>query len=108
MTAAADSPVNAATDLAEHLVEQGTPFREAHTLVGGLVRQAVERGVPLDELVVERSPPRSRMRCRCSKPGSAVRRRTTPGGGGPEPVARQLDAATRAARASSGTAGSSG
>ena len=51
MTAAADSPVNAATDLAEHLVEQGTPFREAHTLVGGLVRQAVERGVPLDELV---------------------------------------------------------
>ena len=51
MTAAADSPVNAATDLAEHLVEQGTPFREAHTIVGGLVRQAVERGVPLDELV---------------------------------------------------------
>ncbi len=35
MTAAADSPVNAATDLAEHLVEQGTPFREAHTVVGG-------------------------------------------------------------------------
>ena len=66
MTAAADSPVNAATDLAEHLVEQGTPFREAHTVVGGLVRQAVERGVPLDELVDERSAPRSRLRCRCS------------------------------------------
>jgi hypothetical protein len=25
------------------------------------------------------------------EPGSAVRRRTTPGGGGPEPVARQLE-----------------
>ena len=27
------------------------------------------------------------------EPGTAVRRRTTPGGGGPEPVARQLAAA---------------
>src|SRR5262249_10893327 len=52
MTAAADSPVNAATDLAEHLVDQGTPFRDAHAIVGALVRQAVERGVPLDELVL--------------------------------------------------------
>ena len=39
-----------------------------------------------------------RKRCRCSKPGSAVRRRTTPGGGGPEPVARQLEAATALSR----------
>ena len=51
MTVAADDPMSAATDLAEHLVEGGTPFREAHAVVGGLVRQAVERGVPLDELV---------------------------------------------------------
>ena len=51
MTAAADDPLSAATDLAEHLVERGTPFREAHAVVGRLVRQAVERGVPLDELV---------------------------------------------------------
>ena len=27
------------------------PFREAHAVVGALVRQSVERGVPLDELV---------------------------------------------------------
>ena len=96
MTAAADDPVNAATDLAEHLVEQGTPFRDAHTLVGGLVRQAVERGVPLDELVVmdPRLGPES---LPLLEAGSAVRRRTTPGGGGPVPVARQLDAARRSA-----------
>jgi argininosuccinate lyase len=93
MTAAANSPVNAATDLAEHLVEQGTPFREAHTLVGGLVRQAVERGVPLDELV-ENDPRLGPDALPLLEPGSAVRRRTTPGGGGPEPVARQLEAAT--------------
>jgi argininosuccinate lyase len=92
MTDAANSPVNAATDLAEHLVEQGTPFREAHTVVGALVRQAVERGVPLDELV-ENDPRLGPEALPLLEPGSAVRRRTTPGGGGPEPVARQLEAA---------------
>jgi argininosuccinate lyase len=92
MTAAADDPMSSATDLAEHLVEAGTPFREAHTIVGGLVRQAVERGVPLDELVS--NDPRLGPDCLgLLQPGSAVRRRTTPGGAGPQPVARQLDAA---------------
>jgi argininosuccinate lyase len=92
MTAAADSPVNAATDLAEHLVDRGTPFREAHAIVGTLVRQSVERGVPLDELVL--NDPRLGPECvPLLEPGSAVRRRTTPGGGGPEPVARQMQSA---------------
>jgi argininosuccinate lyase len=92
MTVAADDPMSAATDLAEHLVEGGLPFREAHAVVGRLVRQAVERGVPLDELVS--NDPRLGPEClSLLEPGSAVRRRTTPGGGGPEPVARQLDAA---------------
>jgi argininosuccinate lyase len=92
MIEAADSPVNAATDLAEYLVDQGTPFRDAHAVVGALVRQAVERGVPLDELVS--NDPRLGPDCLVLlEPGSAVRRRTTPGGGGPEPVGRQLGAA---------------
>ena len=89
MTAAADSPINAATDLAEHLVEEGTPFRDAHAIVGSLVRQAVERGVPLDELV-SNDPRLGPESLGLLEPGSAVRRRTTPGGGGPEPVAVQL------------------
>jgi argininosuccinate lyase len=93
MADAANSPVNAATDLAEHLVEGGMPFRDAHTVVGSLVRQAVERGVPLDELVVN-DPRLGPDALPLLEPGSAVRRRTTPGGGGPEPVARQLDAAS--------------
>jgi argininosuccinate lyase len=93
MTAGADSPVNAATDLAEHLVQQGTPFREAHAVVGSLVRQSVERGVPLDELVS--NDPRLGPDCLVLLvAGSAVRRRTTPGGGGPEPVERQFVQAT--------------
>src|SRR5687767_6657620 len=39
MAAAADSPAAAATDLAEHLVVTGVPFRDAHAIVGGLVRE---------------------------------------------------------------------
>src|SRR5690606_30213639 len=39
-----------ATDLADFLVLGGMPFREAHHVVGGLVRAAEERGVQLGEL----------------------------------------------------------
>jgi len=41
-----------ATDLADHLVLHGIPFREAHGIVGGLVRLAEERGVTLAQLSV--------------------------------------------------------
>jgi argininosuccinate lyase len=39
-----------ATDLAEYLVTRGLPFREAHEVVGAIVRDAVTRGKELDEL----------------------------------------------------------
>lgn len=39
-----------ATDLADYLVTQGVPFREAHHIVGGLVRKASEQGVELSKL----------------------------------------------------------
>ncbi len=39
-----------ATDLADFLVREGMPFREAHHAVGGLVRRAEELGVELGEL----------------------------------------------------------
>ncbi len=39
-----------ATDLAEELVRRGVPFREAHEVVGEVVRAAEERGVDLDGL----------------------------------------------------------
>jgi argininosuccinate lyase len=92
MTAGADSPFNAATDIAEHLVRLGTPFREAHAIVGAVVRQSVERGVPLDELV-SNDPNLGPDFLVFLEPGSGVRRRTSPGGAGPEPVARQLEQA---------------
>jgi argininosuccinate lyase len=44
MAAAASDDLIAATDLADHLVKQGVPFRECHGVVAGLVRAAVESG----------------------------------------------------------------
>ncbi|MFP5255947.1 MAG: argininosuccinate lyase [Acidimicrobiia bacterium] len=88
MQAAADSPYSAATDLAEHLVMGGTPFREAHAIVGGLVRDSIEGGRPLAELVGAH-PALGPDAEALLAPGASVRRRTTPGGAGPGPVAEQ-------------------
>ncbi len=38
-----------ATDVADHLVREGVPFREAHEITGALVRFCEERGIELDE-----------------------------------------------------------
>jgi argininosuccinate lyase len=50
MAAAAADEFLAATDVADLLVRQGVPFREAHGIVGGLVRGALDRGRSLSEL----------------------------------------------------------
>jgi argininosuccinate lyase len=89
MQEAADTPASAAVDLAEHLVAEGMPFREAHALVGSLVRDSVERHVPLVELV-EAHPALGSAAVGLLDPGVAVTRRTSPGGAGPKPVAEQL------------------
>jgi argininosuccinate lyase len=47
---AAGDEMLAATDVADLLVRQGVPFRQAHGIVAGLVRHALERGVSLSEL----------------------------------------------------------
>ena len=41
MQAAADAESTSATDLAEWLVQRGTPFRDAHAIVGTLVRRSL-------------------------------------------------------------------
>jgi argininosuccinate lyase len=92
MRAAADSATSSATDLAEHLVRQGLPFRDAHAIVGGLVRQALERGIPLEELV-SNEPRLGPDALGLLQPGEAVKRRSSPGGAGPQPVARQMEEA---------------
>jgi argininosuccinate lyase len=47
---AASEELSAATDLADLLVRLGTPFREAHGAVAGLVRTALDNGKQLSEL----------------------------------------------------------
>jgi argininosuccinate lyase len=50
LAAAAADELIAATDLADLLVRRGTPFREAHGVVAGLVREAVDGGRSLREV----------------------------------------------------------
>jgi argininosuccinate lyase len=43
-----------ATELADYLTRKGVPFREAHETVGKIVTYAIERGVEIDELSVNK------------------------------------------------------
>jgi argininosuccinate lyase len=90
MRDAADEPAAAAVDLAEWLVGRGMAFRQAHATVGGLVRDSLQRHVPLAELV-EAHPALGTEALGLLDPGVAVSRRTTPGGAGPGAVALQLE-----------------
>jgi argininosuccinate lyase len=89
MRQAADSPSLLAIDLAEFLVLRGVPFREAHGIIGALVRRSLEEGRPLVELVSEESR-LGEAATALFEPGSALTRRQSPGSGGRAPVAAQL------------------
>jgi argininosuccinate lyase len=52
MAAAASDELIAATDLADLLVRRGTPFREAHGVIAGLVGEAASSGRPFGEVAV--------------------------------------------------------
>jgi argininosuccinate lyase len=90
MAASADSPYAAATDLAEFLVRGGTPFRDAHAIVGALVRRSLDHGDDLAQLV-SAEPRLGPDAVGLLAPGVSVTHRTTPGGAGPQPVAVQRD-----------------
>ena len=49
-SSAASDPLLLATDLADYLVEQGVPFRQAHHVVGSLVARSEELEIPLPQL----------------------------------------------------------
>jgi argininosuccinate lyase len=50
LAAASQDELLAATDVADHLVRRGVPFRESHGIVAGLVRRSVDTGRTLSEL----------------------------------------------------------
>ncbi len=101
MAAAADDQTALATDLAEILVQAGTPFREAHAIVGGLVREALSGAGTLADAVAASpefkaladSPDAGTVGdiSGLFAPGAALGRRVSPGGAGTAPVAVQLE-----------------
>ncbi|HXY67973.1 MAG TPA: argininosuccinate lyase [Gemmatimonadales bacterium] len=101
--AAALEPAVLATDLADLLVQGGMAFREAHGVVGALVRRAEELHVALDRVGAEEaarlSPALPAALAALGGPEAAVERRRLPGGTARDAVAAQL-AAARAAVAS--------
>ena len=81
MQEAANGPAAAAVDLAEWLVRAGDAVPPGPQPGRGLVRDSVERHVPLAELV-QAHPELGAEAVPLLDPGVAVTRRTTPGGAG--------------------------
>jgi len=86
-----------ATDLADYLVEKGASFREAHAVIGALIRESERDGCDLDGL------PLASFKAAHSlfgddtldwlEPARSVARRDVPGGTGPTAVRSQLRSA---------------
>ncbi|HVA53489.1 MAG TPA: argininosuccinate lyase [Acidimicrobiales bacterium] len=79
--AAADDQLLVAIDLAEELVAEGVPFRQAHEKVGKLVAEAVASNRPLRDVVAV-TPDLERYN-HLFDDGAALRRRRSPGASGP-------------------------
>jgi argininosuccinate lyase len=88
MQRAADAEVMAATDLAEWLVRDGMPFRDAHAVVGSLVRRHLAGEGTLAELV---DAELGASAAALVAPGVGVRMRTSPGAAGPVALPAQLE-----------------
>jgi argininosuccinate lyase len=94
MEEAAGDEMLAATEVADLLVRRGLPFREAHGVVGGLVRDAVESGRTLSQLSEEEIRARSEHLdgeyYEVLKQGSWLESKRIAGGTGSAPLAAQL------------------
>ena len=91
-----------ATDLADYLVDRGVTFRDAHSAVGKLVREAESGGVELDALPLasfsSAHPVFGSDVLEALKPERSIERRNLAGGTGPGAVKDQLAAAIAALR----------
>jgi argininosuccinate lyase len=94
MRDAAGAHYSTATDLADYLVRQGLPFREAHEVVGRAVRHAIARGRELGDLPLEElrqfSPLIGRDVFQALTVEASLRARAVIGGTAPDAVRRQL------------------
>jgi argininosuccinate lyase len=94
LAAAAADEMLAATDVADLLVRRGLPFRQAHGVVGGLVRTALARGVALSALTPEeiaaQSPLLDDEYYRVLSDGAWLQSKVSEGGTSTERVREQL------------------
>ncbi len=93
----------AATEVADLLVRKGVPFREAHGIVGALVRDAVEGGKSLSDLTPEELQAHSDVLddsyYEVLERSSWLESKRIEGGTGSEPLARQIELAGETLRA---------
>lgn len=94
MAAATAGDFSTATDLADFLAANGTPFREAHEIVGRVVRGCLDRQIALEDLTVETlsqiAPEVPAEALGVLKPEDSVRRRESLGGPGPSAMTAQI------------------
>jgi argininosuccinate lyase len=102
MREAAGDPAMLATEVADHLVRRGVPFRRAHEVVGAAVRLAGARGTSLAGLRLADwqalEPAFDEAGLEVLDAHRAVRGRALPGSPGQWPVRRALSAARTALR----------
>jgi argininosuccinate lyase len=100
LAGAATDEALGATDVADLLVRKGMPFREAHGVVGGLIREALERGVALSELAPDDLRRHSELLddsyYELLGAGGWIESKRSVGGTAAQRVAEQLEAARRA------------
>ena len=94
MRAAATRGFTLATELADYLSTKGVPFRDAHGIVGQVVRHCLANELRLEDLAPEQlqrfSPLFGPDVRNWLSATAAVRRRRAPGGTAPDNVRRQL------------------
>ncbi|MGI8607767.1 MAG: argininosuccinate lyase [Candidatus Dormibacteria bacterium] len=99
---AGSDPAMLATEVADHLVRQGLPFRRAHEIVGRAVRQAAIDGTTLAGLPLPAwqaiEPAFRADGLAALEPDRALRARTMMGSPGPRPLGRAIRRAEAATR----------
>lgn len=95
---AAEENYTLATDIADYLVKRGVPFRQAHAIVGNLVRYAIDNQKTLLEIELSeyrKFYPDFENDVKSITVESSLAARNTPGGTSPEAVEKALAAARR-------------
>ena len=91
-----------ATDLADHLAKRGVPFREAHEVVGRIVRDRLAQGRDLGDLSLDElrryHGSFEASAIEEARPEHSLASRTSPGGTAPDRVREALAEATEALR----------